>query len=224
MAAPSEQASTSSAMLPSRKTYLMTLSAIAFASGLGVATVLTIRRGRRMRLEELQANASSSSSPGRAGSSSNLIKGNPPASVPVDEGAPQSPLTLFKEMNKAAFGARRAEVRTPQPASQEIPSSLVRSSRGKQAKTSVFDSFSDAPPPSALMRAPPKGRGIVGGEQSDTPRTSKERQPEPEDETLESPVILAAKAIGIATALVGTGALLAWEIGRRLLGVQSVSR
>ncbi|UZJ51305.1 hypothetical protein CBS101457_000625 [Exobasidium rhododendri] len=218
----SDEGTTSAVRLPSRKTYLTTLSTVAFITGLGIATFVTIRKGKKMRLEELQSSLHTTAD--RAG-----IISSPAVISKVEEGgnaASQGPISLFKEMNRAVF--RREGKRGEEVVTSDAPSVLL-SRRGKQAKVSVFDSTSDAPPPSVLMRASAKSREKESFARQAEPQTTlaneemeQTKQAEILEDTGESPVVMAVKAIGIATALVGTGAFLAWEIARRALGVQNV--
>jgi hypothetical protein len=209
----SEQASTSALKLPSRKTYITVLSSVAFITGITVATVVTVRRGRRMRLEELQDGAR------HLQQSTSTIPANGSTTV-------QGPVSLFKEMNRAAFGKNVSQ----EDQHLVTPPILLRQ-RGKQVKTSVFDSSVNAAAPSVLMRAKSRADAKEASAsievQSDSLAQSipldHDKPPEQEESLMESPVLLAVKAIGIATALVGTGALVTWEIARRALGVQNVS-
>lgn len=215
----SSEASTSARKLPSRKIYITALSTLAFVSGLGIATVVTIRRGRRMKLEEMQAKRAKGKQYSEVISPQRLT-------IPVKDdsilGAASSrgPIVLFREMNRAAFGRR--------PLNQSDDPHVSRL-RGTAAKASVFDSTASVAPPSALRRGSAKSKVDI--------RVAPEAQTEvkilPEQSTKEaagrtedmgeSPVVMAVKAIGIATALVGAGAYVAWEIARRLLGVRDVS-
>lgn len=135
----------------------------------------------------------------------------------------QSPLTLFKEMNRAAFGKKEKGKEQNTVASPVLV-------RGKQVKASVFDSVVSSAAPSALMKASTKASKreesmpeAVTSQTNKNSSVDSDSSPEQEGSLMESPLLLAVKAIGIATALVGTGAYLSWEIARRVLGVQNVS-
>jgi len=181
-------------------------------------------------MEELQAGLRSATE----GSGSSSIKNTLQSKISIKDNSvlghasSKGPISLFKEMNRAAFGGKR-KTDLEEEVSSESPSVLMKS-RGKQPKSSVFDSTSEAAPPSALMRTAPKLREKIkvnsheGQHQSNLFNKEDDKgKVEQIEDTGDSPVILAVKAIGIATALVGTGAFLAWEIARRALGVQNVS-
>ncbi|PWN43666.1 hypothetical protein IE81DRAFT_329265 [Ceraceosorus guamensis] len=230
---------------PFRPEYIGYLSAGAFGLGVGVALVLTLRRGRRLEAQEaanaLAAGTTSSldHSAGRTVHSTasaalrNDVKGkakqvdvldarnstnmpNRSSSNDLPEG--KGVLALFSAFNKAAFipSARKNLIGTSPAKDASVPSS-------------VFDTPAGAPPPGALTRrkAPPNrspagprvaSRSVVLDAE---PVPPKAQQQQARDDGA-SPVLLAIKAFASATALVGAAAWLTVEIGRRALGVKNM--
>lgn len=228
--------------LPDRKAYLTSLSTVAFLSGLGIATAVAVRRGRAQKAAQdaVQAaghEAATSSTVATAtrmeGNTGVAARSLPEGTLDSLKGATEKgPLALFREMNAAAFGLKKGSSTsssTPSSSSSAqapTPSALRRTS----IQRSVFDAHAAAPPPSALVRAPapslssPPSAAMKGKERAGAAPNGKGTSTNEElEKDGESPALVAIKALGIATALVGAGALLFAEVARRILGVKSVS-
>lgn len=169
----------------------------------------------------------------------------PDEAVSSLEGATQKgPFALFREMNAAAFGGalKRQKMDTASGSSIASTSSPgVNALRKTAVPRSVFDAPQSAPPPSVLMRSakPPTSSSTSTGNPFDM-KAAAEREEEAENATAsasstkhaqaeaedqgESPALVAIKALGIATALVGAGAYFFVEVSRRILGVRNVSK
>lgn len=218
---------------PTRKAFLTTLSAAAFVSGLGIATVMSIRRGRRIRLEEAKELAKSTNTVARMGGSSSAKEST------SDENAlsaSRGALSLFTEMNRAVFARRFRQESTDEVA--QVPMILQR----KEPKRSLFDTESQRPPPSALLKA---GNTAQVAEQSSsrvysaphpghrlsTPHNRAEGSLSVDEKTsseeeysfFDSPIFVALRALVTATFFVGIGAWVGIEIVYRWLQVKNVS-
>lgn len=212
-----DEAGSSSFKLPSRQSYFTTLSAIAFASGLGIAAVVTIRRGRKMKLEDMQRiNTGSVSSP------SQLTQKRIRDESPLGNASSKGVFALFGEMNRSIFKKQDLQY-VEDTSSLAGPSALRKGTneqtmlRGKNVKESVFDANSSAPPPSVLMRSKPK----QAVEQKEKP-IAEDQIPQVKLPIGESPVVMAIKAIGIATGIVGIATWVSIEIACRVMQVKNM--
>ncbi|PWN37434.1 uncharacterized protein FA14DRAFT_187541 [Meira miltonrushii] len=221
-----EAGSSSSFKLPSRQSYFTTLSAIAFASGLGIAAVVTIRRGRKMKMEDMQTIS-------RPLQNSQLTQKRIKDESPLGNASSKGVFALFGEMNRSIFKKQDLQ-HVEDTSSLAGPSALRRSTneqtslRGKNVQESVFDSNSSAPPPvfdsnssapppSVLMRSKPKPEV----EQGKKP-IAQDQIPQVKVPIGESPVVMAIKAIGIATGIVGIATWVSIEIACRVLHVKNM--
>lgn len=226
----SSQSSSSSFKLPSRQSYFTTLSIIAFASGLGIATVVTIRRGRKMKTEELQRTSLSSiNSPSNY---SQLTQTKLYDESPLGKASSKGILALFGEMNRSIFKGQSlndAEDNSSLPS----PSALMKRGhcnnptglpKGKSVQQSVFDANSTSPPPSVLMRSKPKldVQSDVQQEKIQPRTTIGDMNSELKLSMGESPVGMAIKAIVIATGIVGIATWVSIEIACRVLKVKNM--
>jgi hypothetical protein len=219
-----DEAESSSFKLPSRQSYFTTLSAIAFASGLGIAAVVTIRRGRKMKIEDMQM----LNNPIKA-SSQARIKDQSPLGTASSKGV----FALFGEMNRSIFKKQDLN-HVEDTSSLAGPSALRRVGertndhqpliRGKNVEESVFDANSSAPPPSVLMRSrlKPEVQSEVEEDINQTKTTIETQIPEAKIPIGESPVVMAIKAIAIATGIVGVATWVSIEIACRVLHVKSM--
>lgn len=280
-------ATSMSIALPSRRTFLTTLSGLAFVSGLGIATVVTIRRGRRMRAEDLaeaKGRAGQHAGASRSGFAEVLAQhpSATPASLPtrytngksvsseasatvgpsgekhesattIEDASSKGVFALLYEMNRAIFsrdksGQRRSRNSTAHDVgagSSSAPLALRRQRQRQQVtastkapSASVFDADASAPLPSVLMRASQAQNTTRSPEPprfSDAKTTRAQlHASSPTDQSTppanahaalgDVPAVMAVKALGIATLLVGLGTWLTVEIGCRSLQVRNVSK
>jgi hypothetical protein len=210
--------------LPSRRRYFITVTSVAFIAGVGFGVGYAIRYSRRMRLEELRAAADAEMLRGHNGVNTSLMAASADKqlqSSPLKVATSQGPFALFREMNKAAFvrftgretGRNGADAGFGK---QEAPSILRR--KPTRSRHDDFGPSSSSVPPSILMRSPVQ----QAAKESVIQPKSRESTDNLEDLPLgQTPAVLGAKALGIATAIVGVTALVGIEVVYRVLGVKN---
>lgn len=217
--------------LPTRRSYFTTLSTVAFVSGLGIAALVTIRRGRRMHLEDLRA-AETAGQHARPSTmrSSPTVTPNVRDESPLGQASSSGVIALFKEMNRAAFSRKKGHPSQEDVSPSQAPSILQRHAvKAKAPPQSVFESSVSTPPPSVLMRASKHEQSSVRSSveltQEAVRSTSIADQLRDAREAMneDSPVLLAIKAIGLATAIVGAATWVVVEVACLVMQVKSVS-